>query len=88
MYLWVNGKYVGYGEDSKLEADFDLYFVPEAGTENVIAFWVLSNCDGTLWKARRLVSLSGVSRGAVVLFIPKTKSAWIIARNARPGQRI
>lgn len=24
MYLWVNGKYVGYSEDSKLEAEFDL----------------------------------------------------------------
>lgn len=24
MYLWVNGKYVGYSEDSKLEAEFNL----------------------------------------------------------------
>ena len=24
MYLWVNGRYVGYSEDSKLEAEFDL----------------------------------------------------------------
>ena len=30
MYLWVNGRYVGYGEDSKLEQEFDLtpYLVP------------------------------------------------------------
>ena len=24
MYLWVNGRYVGYSEDSKLEAEFNL----------------------------------------------------------------
>ena len=24
MYLWVNGKFVGYSEDSKLEAEFNL----------------------------------------------------------------
>lgn len=24
IYLWVNGKYVGYSEDSKLEAEFNL----------------------------------------------------------------
>ncbi|EJW94548.1 protein containing Glycoside hydrolase family 2, carbohydrate-binding domain protein, partial [gut metagenome] len=24
IYLWVNGKFVGYSEDSKLEAEFDL----------------------------------------------------------------
>ncbi len=31
MYLWVNGKYVGYSEDSKLEAEFDItnYLVKE-----------------------------------------------------------
>ena len=30
IYLWVNGKYVGYSEDSKLEAEFNLtpYLVP------------------------------------------------------------
>ena len=30
MYLWVNGKFVGYSEDSKLEAEFD---ISETGTE-------------------------------------------------------
>ena len=38
MYLWVNGKFVGYSEDSKLEAEFDItkYLVP--GKKNLIAF--------------------------------------------------
>ncbi|MFR5958354.1 MAG: sugar-binding domain-containing protein [Bacteroides stercoris] len=31
MYLWVNGKYVGYSEDSKLEAEFDLTSLPPTG---------------------------------------------------------
>jgi len=37
MYLWVNGKYVGYSEDSKMEAEFDLTPYLKSG-KNLIAF--------------------------------------------------
>lgn len=47
MYLWVNGKYVGYSEDSKLEAEFDLTSYLKPGQENLIAFQVFRWCDGT-----------------------------------------
>ena len=47
MYLWVNGKYVGYSEDSKLEAEFDLTSYLKPGQKNVIAFQVFRWCDGT-----------------------------------------
>lgn len=46
MYLWVNGKYVGYSEDSKLEAEFDLTSYLKPG-KNLIAFQVFRWCDGT-----------------------------------------
>ena len=39
MYLWVNGRYVGYSEDSKLEAEFDLTNYLKPG-KNLIAFQV------------------------------------------------
>ena len=47
MYLWVNGKFVGYSEDSKLEPEFDLtpYIIP--GQDNLIAFQVFRWCDGS-----------------------------------------
>ena len=47
MYLWVNGKYVGYSEDSKLEAEFDLTSYLKPGQKNLIAFQVFRWCDGT-----------------------------------------
>lgn len=46
MYLWVNGKYVGYSEDSKLEAEFNLTKYLKPG-KNLIAFQVFRWCDGT-----------------------------------------
>ena len=38
IYLWVNGKFVGYSEDSKLEAEFDLTPYLKPGRRNLIAF--------------------------------------------------
>ena len=47
IYLWVNGRYVGYSEDSKLEAEFDLTPYLRPGEKNLIAFQVFRWCDGT-----------------------------------------
>ena len=62
MYLWVNGKYVGYSEDSKLEAEFDLtpYLVP--GQKNLIAFQVFRWCDGSYLEDQDFFRHSGVGR--------------------------
>ncbi len=62
MYLWVNGKFVGYGEDSKLEQEFDLtpYLVP--GKENLIAFQVFRWNDGTYFEDQDFFRYSGVGR--------------------------
>ena len=62
MYLWVNGKFVGYGEDSKLEQEFDLtpYLVP--GKENLIAFQVFRWNDGSYFEDQDFFRYSGVGR--------------------------
>ena len=44
--VWVGGKEVGYSQDSKLEARFDLTRFVKAG-ENVIALEIYRWCDGT-----------------------------------------
>ncbi|MDR2038242.1 MAG: DUF4981 domain-containing protein [Bacteroidales bacterium] len=61
MYLWVNGKYVGYSEDSKLEAEFDLTKYLKPG-KNLIAFQVFRWCDGTYLEDQDFFRLSGVGR--------------------------
>lgn len=61
MYLWVNGKYVGYSEDSKLEAEFDLTPYLKPG-KNLIAFQVFRWCDGSYLEDQDFFRLSGVAR--------------------------
>lgn len=61
MYLWVNGKFVGYSEDSKLEAEFDLTKYLRPG-KNIIAFQVFRWCDGTYLEDQDFFRYSGVGR--------------------------
>ena len=62
MYLWVNGKYVGYSEDSKLEAEFDLTKYLKPGQPNLIAFQVFRWCDGSYLEDQDFFRYSGVGR--------------------------
>ena len=61
MWLWVNGKAVGYSEDSRIEAEFDITKYLKKG-ENVIAFQVFRWCDGTYLEDQDMFHYSGVSR--------------------------
>lgn len=61
MYLWVNGKYVGYTEDSKIAAEFDITKFVKPG-ENLIAFQVFRWCDGSYDEDQDFWRLSGVAR--------------------------
>lgn len=62
IYLWVNGRYVGYSEDSKLEAEFDLTPYLKAGQKNLIAFQVFRWCDGTYLEDQDFFRFCGVGR--------------------------
>jgi beta-galactosidase len=44
VYVWVNGQAVGYSQDSKLPAEFDISEHVRPGEDNVIALMVLSWC--------------------------------------------
>ncbi len=61
MYLWVNGQFVGYSEDSKLEAEFNLTKYLKPG-KNLIVFQVFRWCDGTYLEDQDLFRFSGVAR--------------------------
>ncbi|WP_199414976.1 glycoside hydrolase family 2 TIM barrel-domain containing protein [Chitinophaga silvisoli] len=71
MYLWVNGQYVGYSEDSKLEAEFDLTKYLKPGQSNLIAFQAFRWCDGSYLEDQDFWRLSGVGR-----------DCYLYARNA------
>jgi beta-galactosidase len=61
IYLWVNGRYVGYSEDSKLEAEFDITSFVKPG-KNLIAFQVFRWSAGTYLEDQDFWRLSGVAR--------------------------
>lgn len=59
--LYVNGQFVGYSEDSKLETEFDLSKFLKPG-KNLIAFQVFRWCDGTYLEDQDFWRFSGVGR--------------------------
>lgn len=61
IYLWVNGSFVGYSEDSKLEAEFNITRFLKPG-KNLIAFQVFRWCDGSYLEDQDFFRLSGVGR--------------------------
>ena len=63
--VWINGKEVGYSEDSKLEARFDITKFVKTG-ENLIALEIFRWCDGTYLEDQDFWRLSGISRDVYV----------------------
>ena len=63
IYLWVNGKYVGYSEDAKIAAEFDITKFVKPG-DNLIAFQVFRWCDGSYDEDQDFWRLSGVARSS------------------------
>lgn len=61
IYLFVNGHYVGYAEDAKVAAEFDITPYVHAG-RNSIAFQTFRWCDGSLDEDQDFWRLSGVAR--------------------------
>lgn len=62
FYLWVNGQWVGYSEDSKLPAEFNITKYLKAGQKNLIAFQVIRWSDGTYMEDQDMWRLAGVDR--------------------------
>ena len=63
--VWVNGKMVGYSEDSKLEARFDLTKYVRAG-ENTLALEIFRWCDGTYLEDQDFWRFAGIARGVEI----------------------
>ena len=71
IYLYVNGKFAGYAEDSKVAAEFDITPYLKKG-KNLIAFQTFRWCDGSWDEDQDFWRLSGVAR-----------ESYLFARNAK-----
>ena len=63
--VWVNGKEVGYSEDSKLEARFDITKYVRTG-ENLVALEIFRWCDGTYLEDQDFFRFTGLARDTYV----------------------
>ncbi|MBP5560540.1 MAG: beta-galactosidase, partial [Muribaculaceae bacterium] len=70
IYLWVNGKFAGYAEDSKVAAEFDITPHIRKG-RNLIAFQVMRWCDGSYCEDQDFWRLSGVARNCFLYCKPR-----------------
>ena len=73
VQVWVNGKEVGYSEDSKLQADFDVTGFVKPGKENLIALEVHRWCDGTYMEDQDFWRLCGLARETYLTARPKAR---------------
>ncbi|XWJ91154.1 beta-galactosidase [Phytobacter ursingii] len=74
FYLWCNGQWVGYSQDSRLPAEFDLSNVLVAG-ENRLAVMVLRWCDGSYLEDQDMWRMSGIFRDVSLQHKPHTHIA-------------
>lgn len=69
FHLWCNGRWVGYSQDSRLPAEFDLTEVLVAG-RNRLAVMVIRWSDGSYLEDQDMWWLSGIFRDVSLLHKP------------------
>ncbi len=68
--VWVNGKYVGYSQDSNTDAEFDITGFVNTG-DNQLSVRVYRWCDGSYLEGQDMWHLSGIHRDVYLVATPK-----------------
>ena len=71
LSVWVNGKFVGYSEDSKVAAEFNITKYLKAG-KNLIAMQIMRWCDGSYLEDQDFWRFTGIAREVYLYATPKT----------------
>ncbi|APZ46975.1 hypothetical protein BW723_12075 [Polaribacter reichenbachii] len=74
FYVWVNGNFVGYSEDTRLSSEFDITKYTQIG-KNKIAVKVFRWSDGSYLEAQDHWRLSGIEREVYIKAVPKVRLA-------------
>lgn len=72
FYLWINGQKVGYSEDGKTPAEFDLTKYLKHG-ENLLAAQVIRWSDGSYLEDQDFWRMSGIERDVFLLATPQIR---------------
>ncbi len=70
-YLWVNGQRIGYSEDSKLPAEFDVTAAMHAG-RNTVAIELYRYADGSYLEDQDFWRVNGIERSVTLYAAPAT----------------
>lgn len=71
-FVWINGRYVGYSQGSKLPAEFNISKFLKEG-ENTIALQIFRWTDGSYLECQDFWRISGIERSVYVYAQPKTR---------------
>jgi beta-galactosidase len=71
-FVWVNGNYVGYSQDSKLPAEFNISDFLKTGKNN-IALQIIRWSDGSYLECQDFWRLSGIERSVFIYAQPKVR---------------
>ncbi len=77
-YLWINGKYIGYSEDTFTAGEFDITDALQPG-ENMIAVEVYRWCDGSYLEDQDFWRLAGIFRDVTLFTTPtvQVRDVWV-----------
>ena len=70
LSVWVNGRYVGYSEDAKVAAEFNITKYLKPG-RNLIAMQVMRWCDGSYLEDQDFWRFTGIAREVYLYATPK-----------------
>lgn len=72
--VWLNGKFLGYAEDSFLPSEFNITPYLQEG-ENILSVWVIRWSDGSFLEDQDQWRLSGIHREVYLMAEPKLRIA-------------
>ncbi len=79
FHVWLNGKFVGYSQVSRMPSEFDVTELAQPG-ENVLAVRVYQWCDGTYLEDQDMWWLSGIFRDVTLLADPADRIVDLAVR--------
>ncbi|MFN8254577.1 MAG: glycoside hydrolase family 2 TIM barrel-domain containing protein [Bacteroidales bacterium] len=80
VYVWINGKMVGYSEESKTPAEFDITPYVKPGT-NSVALEIYRWSDASYIESQDMIRLSGIERDVFLYARPKIHIADFFAQS-------
>ena len=78
-YLWINGKFVGYGQGSKTPAEFEISDFIKPG-KNSVSLEVYRFSDASYLEGQDMWRISGIERDAYIYASPKTRISDFFVR--------